>query len=142
MSELFHAATAEVAVPAVRAFEYLGDGIRQGDWTLGSWDRERVGDDLFRGRSLYNGREVYVRILRDPERLIVDYEVGPAPESLIRRISARVVDGPTLRRAEGTCVVTLMVWRTPDQDDEAWRQVGEIHRAEMHLIKGRLELGF
>lgn len=142
MRDVFHAASAEVAAPAERAFEYLSDGVRQGEWTLGSWDRERIGGDLFRGRSLYNGSEVYVRITRYPETLTVDYEVGPSPEQLTRRISARVVPGEVVKRDAGTCVVALMVWRTPDQDEAAWRQVGEIHRAEMHLIKGRLELGF
>ena len=42
MSGLFDAATAEVAVPAEQAFDYLADGIRQGEWTLGCSDREPV----------------------------------------------------------------------------------------------------
>ena len=54
MIGLFHAATAEVGVSAKQAFEYVADGIRQGEWTLGCWDREQIGDDLFRGRSLYD----------------------------------------------------------------------------------------
>jgi hypothetical protein len=137
MSELFDVAAAEIAVPARDAFDYLADGIRQGEWTLGCWDRERAGDDLFRGRSLYDGRESYVRVLPHPDLLLVDFEVGPAPDALVRRISARVVE-----RGPGTCVVTLMVWRTTDQDDASWRRVCELHRAEIHLIKGRLELGF
>jgi len=137
MSGLFDAATAEVAVPAEQAFDYLADGIRQGEWTLGCSDRERVGDDLFRGRSLYDGRETYVRVLPRRELLLVDFEVGSSADALVPRISARVRP-----RGERACVVTLMAWRTPDQDDESWRRVRDLHRAEIHLIKGRLELSF
>jgi hypothetical protein len=137
MSGLFHAATAEVGVPAEQAFEYVADGIRQGEWTLGCWDRERVGDDLYRGRSLYDGRETYVRVLPRRELLLVDFEVGAAPDALVPRISARVRP-----RGKGACIVTLTAWRTPDQDDESWQRTCDLHQAEIHLIKGRLELGF
>ncbi|MEA2441000.1 MAG: hypothetical protein QOH76_2424, partial [Thermoleophilaceae bacterium] len=47
MSDVFHVATVEVAVPARAAFDYVADGIRQGEWTLGCVERERVADDLF-----------------------------------------------------------------------------------------------
>jgi hypothetical protein len=137
VSDVFDAATIEVGVPARQAFEYLADGIRQGEWTLGCWDRERVGGDLFRGWSLYDGEQSFVRVLPDLERLLVDFEVGPAADALVPRISARVRE-----RGHHACVVTLMVWRTADQDDASWQRVCELHRAEVHLIKGRLELGF
>jgi len=137
MIGLFHAATAEVGVSAKQAFEYVADGIRQGEWTLGCWDREQIGDDLFRGRSLYDGQETYVRVLPRRELLLVDFEVGAAPEALVPRISVRVRP-----RGERACTVTLMAWRTPDQDDESWERVRDLHRAELHLIKGRLELAF
>ena len=82
--ELCHTASAEVAVDAQTAFEYLSDGLRQGEWTLGSWDRERLDSNLYRGRSLFDGRELYIRINRDEQTLVVDYEVGRKPESLLR----------------------------------------------------------
>ena len=59
---IFHAASIEVAVPAETAFAYLSDGLKQGDWTLGSWNRENAGDGLFRGTSLFNGADTFVRI--------------------------------------------------------------------------------
>jgi hypothetical protein len=137
MSGLFDAATAEISVPAEQAFDYLTDGIRQGEWTLGCVDREPVGNDLFRGRSLYDGSETYVRVLPRRELLLVDFEVGASPDALVPRISVRV-----RYRTESSCIVTLMVWRMPEQDDESWQRVRDLHRAEIHLIKGRLELGF
>jgi hypothetical protein len=127
-------ASTEVAVPAEDAFAYLADGIEQGEWTLGSWNRKRVGDDLFRGTSLVSGRELYVRVRPDRERLVVECDVGGDPAALVHRISI-VVE----RTGEG-CRVTLRAWQTPDQSDESWRQTRDMHAAEVHLIKGRLEL--
>lgn len=137
MSRLFDAATVEVGVSVEHAYDYLSDGIRQGEWTLGCWDRKRVDDDLFRGRSLYDGRESFVRVLPDRSRRLIDFEVGSTPDALVPRISLRLRE-----RGAGSCIVTLMVWRAPDQDDESWQRVRELHRAEVHLLKGRLELGF
>ena len=139
MNELSHTVSAEVAVAPQVAFTYLADGLRQGEWTLGSWDRERVGDDLFRGRSLYDDRIVYVRIVPDAERLIIDYEVGPYPDQLTRLICARVIPGDKLNGKPDSCVVTLLAWRSAADDDYSWRRTCDLHKAEIHLIKGRLE---
>ncbi len=142
MSELFHAATTHVAVEAEIAFAYLGDGLRQSDWALGSWDRVQIGEQLFRGRSLFDGSEAYVRISTTPGALLVDYEVGPAPEQLQRVNAARVVPGPLLGWPEATCVVSLMKWRTSAQSDDVWGRACAAFDAEIHMIKGRLERGF
>jgi hypothetical protein len=142
VSELFHAATTRVAVPAEIAFAYLGDGLRQSDWALGSWDRVQIGEQLFRGRSLFDGSETYVRISTTPGALLVDYEVGPAPEQLQRVNASRVVPGPLLGWPETTCVVSLMKWRTSAQSDDVWDRLCAAFDAEIHMIKGRLERGF
>jgi hypothetical protein len=139
---IFHAASAEVAVSAETAFAYLSDGLRQGEWTLGSWNREQIGEQLFRGTSLFTGAETFVRITADPEHLLVDYEVGAAPDQLFRVNSARAVPGPAVGRPEGTCVIALMKWRLPTEDDEQWRRGCVTFETEIHMIKGRLELGF
>ena len=139
---LFHGATAEVAVAAEVAFAYLADGLRQGEWALGSWEREQIGDRLFRGVSLFDGSATYVRITADPEWLIVDYEVGPSLEQMPRVNSARIIPGPALGRGVDTCLVTLMKWRTPGQSDEGWQRACVTFDTEIHMIKGRLELGF
>jgi hypothetical protein len=139
---IFHAASAEVAVSAETAFAYLSDGLRQGEWTLGSWNREQIGEQLFRGTSLFTGAETFVRISADPEHLLVDYEVGTAPDQLFRVNSARAVPGPVVGRPEGTCVIALMKWRLPTEDDEQWRRGCVTFETEIHMIKGRLELGF
>jgi hypothetical protein len=35
-----------------------------------------------------------------------------------------------------------MKWRTPGQSDEDWEQAAVTFSTEIHMIKGRLELGF
>ena len=142
MSRLAHAATVLVEVPAETAFAYVADGLKQADWTLGSWNREQVGNGLFRGTSLFDGSATYVRIDAEPERLLVDYWVGPDRDSLLRVNSARVVPGPAVGHPEGTCLVTLTKWRTPSQSDDEWERCCVTFDTEVHMIKGRLELGF
>ena len=113
MRKIFDAASAEVAVPAAQAFEYLADGIRQGEWTLGCWDRERVGDDLFRGRSLYDGATAYVRVLPRRELLLVDFEVGASPDALVPR-------GRSLPEREvGRRLLVVLVRSDPGPDPQA-----------------------
>jgi len=140
--DLFHAASIEVAVPAETAFAYLSDGLRQGEWTLGSWNRELAGDGLFRGTSLFSGADTFVRITAHPEQLLVDYEVGSAPDRLLRVNSARIVPGPAVGRPGGTCLIALTKWRGPSEDDVGWQRGCSAFDTEIHMIKGRLELGF
>jgi hypothetical protein len=142
MSRLGHAATVLVEVPAEAAFAYLSDGLKQSDWALGSWRREHLGDGLFRGTSLFDGSDTYVRLEPEPASLLIDYWVGLDPERMLRVNSARVVPGPAVGRAEGTCLVTLMKWRTPSQSDDEWARACVVFDTEVHMIKGRLEVGF
>jgi hypothetical protein len=142
VSTIFHAASIEVSVPAEEAFAYLSDGLKQGDWTLGSWNREQIGERLFKGTSLFTGAETFVRITAHPEHLLVDYDVGLALDQMLRLNSARAVPGPAVGRAEGTCVIALTKWRQPDEDDTQWRRGCVTFDTEIHMIKGRLELGF
>jgi len=139
---IVHAVAVEAGVSADRAFEYLADGLRQSDWALGSWNREQIEADLFRGTSLFTGEATYVRIIATPAVLLVDYDVGPTPETMMRVNSARAVPGPALGRVQGTSVVTLMKWRLRSQDDDQWHLARATFETEIHMIKGRLERGF
>jgi hypothetical protein len=137
-----HTASSEVAVPAEVAFDYMSDGIKQGEWTLGSWNRRQRDDGLFVGESLFDGKETYIRIDADRGRLLVDYFVGRDPERLAPRNSARIVRGSSLGRGDDTCVVTLLTWRGAETTDEGWERTCLSHETELFMIKGRLELGF
>jgi hypothetical protein len=136
-----HSSSILVDVPAERAFGIFADGLRQGQWTWGSYDRKRIADNLFEGTSVFDGKKAYVRVLPDAEHLWVDYEVGPSAEATAFCNSARVIPGPKLGYRDDQCVVTLWSWRKNTQTDAAWERLGTIHEAEMYLIKGLLERG-
>ena len=137
-----HTATAEVAVDAKTAFLFMADGIKQGRWALGSWDRRQVEEDLFVGTSLFDGQETWVRISADPEQLLIDYFVGRSPDSLLPRNSARIIPGPVTKRDEKSCLITLMTWRAADVTDDAWERTCVTHETELFIIKGLLEREF
>jgi hypothetical protein len=142
MSRHSHEAAIQVDVPAAEAFAYLADGLRQGDWTLGSWNRRAAGEGIFAGTSLFDGSELLVRLIPHEDLLLVVYEVGHSPSDLRPLVWARVVPGPVVGLDEGSCVVTLVVWRGEDVGDDTWELLGHTFATEAHMIKGRLELGF
>lgn len=141
-SHLAHCVTASVAVDAETAFEFLADGMNQSYWALGSWDRRSLGDGIFVGTSLFDGSELFVRVVPRPETLVVDFETGRSPDSLAHHVEARVIRGETLGRPAETCVVTLTIWRSDDVDDATWDLLGHCFATEIQMIRGRLELRF
>ena len=134
-----HSSSILVERPAAAAFELMADGLKQGQWTWGSFQRRQVAPGLFVGHSVFTGRDTYVRLFPDRERLLVDYEVGPSPEAMVFRNMSRVIPGEVLQLGAGRSVVTLLSWRNGGQDDARWTQTGTVHEAEMFLIKGLLE---
>jgi hypothetical protein len=136
-----HTSSIAVAVPAETAFKIMADGIAQGHWAWGSWQRREVEPGLFAGTSLFDGKETFVRLHADRARLTVDYDVGRARHKLQFRNAARVLPGALLGRDPQSCVVTLMSWRLATQTEDQWQQTCTVHEAEMYLIRGLLERG-
>ena len=136
-----HSSSIEVQCSAQHAFEIMSDGIQQGQWAWGSFERQEVQPGLFMGHSVFTGKATYVRLIADPARLQVDYEVGASPENMQFRNMSRVIPGHLLKLGEDKCVVTLLSWRLASQSDADWTQFGCVHEAEMFLIKGLLERG-
>ena len=136
-----HSSSISIGCAAEAAFEIMSDGLKQGQWALGSMNRREVESGIFQGQSVFTGQGLYVRLNSDRERLLVDYEVGPSREAMGFRHMSRVIPGPTLKMNPGTCVVTLLTWRLATQSDAEWIQLSTIHEAEMFLIKGLLERG-
>ena len=135
---LSHIATRQVQAPAEVAFRYLSDPLAVGRWSLGCFDTEPAGEaGLFTGRSLIDGSRGWFRIEADPQRLLIDYLVGPR-ERLVRRIFARVVPGGELGWSDATCLVSLCAWRPADMDDARWRGLAALHEAEIVLIQGQI----
>ncbi len=134
-----HTSSIEVGVPAEKAFAIMSDGLEQGRWAWGSWQRKEIEPGLFVGTSLFDGKETWVRLHVDRARLMVDYDVGRSRESMQFRNAARVVPGKLLGRDPNSAVITLMSWRLAAQSEQAWQQTCAVHEAEMFLIRGILE---
>jgi len=138
---LSHCVTAECAVPARRAYAFLSDGLAVGRWALGSFAARRVGPNLFRGRSLFDGTQVLYRPVGDAARLIVDYHVGATPRALVPRVMARVVPGEATGRAKGSCLVTLVAWRDASMSQARWERLVACHEVEIRLVQALLAGG-
>jgi hypothetical protein len=136
-----HSSSIAIGCAAEAAFEIMANGLRQGQWALGSMNRREVAPGIFHGRSIFTGKDLYVRLKADRERLLVDYELGPSREAMAFRHMSRVIPGPALKMGADTCVVTLLTWRLATQSDADWIALSTIHEAEMFLIKGLLERG-
>ena len=136
---LCHTSSIAVAVPPETAFKIMADGIEQGRWAWGSWQRREVEPGLFVGTSLFDNKETWVRLNVDRARLTVDYDVGRTRDKMQFRNAARVLPGALLGRDPASAVVTLMSWRLAGQSDDAWQQTCTVHEAEMYLIRGILE---
>ena len=135
---LSHCVTAECAVPARRAYAFLADGIAVGRWALGSFAARRVGRNLFRGRSLFDGSDVLYRPVGDAARLIVDYHVGVTARALVPRVMARVVPGETTGRDKSSCLVTLVAWRDASMSQARWERLVACHEVEIRLVQALL----
>lgn len=134
-----HSSSIKVDRPAEIAFKIMSDGIEQGRWAWGSFDRKEIEPGLTVGTSVFTGKQAYVRLHVDKAKLQVDYDVGPTIEALQFRNMSRVIPGHVLKLDPNCCVVTLLSWRLATQSDADWTQFGTIHEAEMFLIKGLLE---
>ena len=134
-----HTASIAVAVTPKAAFAFMSDGVKQGEWSFGSWQRRRVGDGLYTGTSLFTGQQSYVSIKGDSDKLLIDYAVGADPDNLSPRIMARIIPGDVLGLAPGHCLISLIVWRTADMSDERWHLLAVSHETEMYLIRHLLE---
>jgi len=134
-----HTCSCVVEVPAMAAWEYMSDGMKQAEWTFGSMDRRKVGDHLFVGTSMFDNSKIYIRIDADRERLMVYYYLGPDPENLQPRNVARIMPGNQLGSDAETCLITLMAWRSSFMSDDRWKQLCVSHETQMFIIKARLE---
>ena len=134
-----HTASIAVAVLPPIAFDFMADGVKQGQWSFGSWQRNQVADGLFTGTSLFTGQVSYVSIKTDPGKLLIDYAVGPDADNLSPRIMARIIPGDVLSLEPGHCLISLIVWRTADMSDERWHLLSVSHETEMYVIRHLLE---
>ena len=127
-------------VPARQALDFLANGLELGRWALGCWDTVPVGDDMVRGRSLFDGQSSYVRPVADRARQRVTYHVGGTPHALSPRIQAFVepVEPVEAGGPSAACRIVLHAERGPDMDDARWLRLVRCHEVEVLLIQSRL----
>ncbi len=136
---LCHTVSIEVNVPAHQAFRYLSDPEKIGRWALGCFNTRPTGyDGLYKGTSLFDNSETWVRVETDRQRLIIDYHVGD-PDQQVPRISTRVVPGAAYGQDSDHCIVSMTAWRPTDMLDERWHRLCVTHNTEILLIQAQLE---
>jgi hypothetical protein len=134
-----HMVTQQVLAPAEFAFAYLSDPIKLGRWSLGCFDTEPTEvPGLYTGVSLFDSGRGWFRIEAEASRLAIDYLVGE-PQALVRRISARIIQGPEIGYEAETCLVSLIAWRPASMPDERWNRLRATHEAEIFLVKAQIE---
>ena len=136
---IVHRASEIVQASAAHAYAFLADGLSLGRWALGCFTTSMRPDGVFAGHSLFDGKELLVRIEADPATLTVTYHVGSASNQLRPRIRATVEARPSLPGGAEQCLVSLLAERTPDMADERWRHLTTTHAAEILLIKALME---
>jgi enamine deaminase RidA (YjgF/YER057c/UK114 family) len=134
-----HTASEMVRASPQAAFAFLADGLSLGRWALGCFGTKAAGDDLFVGHSLFDGKALFVRIEGNPSELAVTYHVGPAPDRLVPRITARVAGREPQGSGGQECRVSLIAERAPDMAPERWRHLTVTHETEILLIKAQIE---
>ena len=136
-----HSCSCVVESTAERAFQYMSDGLKQGEWTFGSWNRRQIEENLFVGTSMFDNKETFIRIDTDPENFMIYYHLGPDRDSLVARNMVRVLPADVVQGDADKCVVTLMAWRSAFMDDLRWKQLCVSHESQMFIIKARIEAG-
>ena len=111
---LCHTATLTISAPAEEAFEFMTDTEMMGQWAFGAWGLKPAGNDTFIGKSLYEDLEVYCRLKANRDLLQMDYEVGEDPAHLVPRIISKVIPGEYIGREAGSCLVSMISWRSAD----------------------------
>jgi len=128
-----------VAVPAQVAFRFMADGRKQSNWAMFSWNRRHVAGDLFVGTSLFDEKELYVKLVAREELSLVDYYCGASADSLSWQVEARVIPGDAIGLGRDKSLINMTTWRTATTDAVGWELMGHVWQTEIHLIKGLIE---
>ncbi|WP_089939214.1 hypothetical protein [Candidatus Entotheonella palauensis] len=124
--------------PAPVVFAFMQDGLKLGQWALGCWNTVEAQPGLYRGTSIIDQQETWVRIEAMPSVWMISYHVGSTPDALQPRIMAKVVPGETLGHPADSSVLSLLAWRDTSMDDDRWQQLRECHRVELRIIRNLL----
>ncbi|MEM9198761.1 MAG: hypothetical protein AAGD12_13050 [Pseudomonadota bacterium] len=132
----------QIARPARAVFDFLADPAMLGLWSMGTFRAVPAADGLIDGRSIQTGGRVCVRIRPSVEKLLIDYLVGPDPDSLSPRIWARVIPGDVLGHGPDASLFCLFALRASDGDATRWALLAHLHEVEIDLVRAHLETGY
>ncbi len=134
-----YCASIEVNAPAKRAYAFMADGNKQTNWALGSWNRQQLTADTFRGTSLLDGTEQFVKLVPRPDLLLVDYFCGTSLDRLVWMVESRVVPGDLVGLGPEMSLINMTTWRDATTDPRYWALVNHVWLTEIHLIKQLIE---
>jgi hypothetical protein len=120
------------------ALRFMADGERLGEWALGCFATEPVGDGVVRGTSLFDGHPAWVRPVLDAAHGRVEYHVGAGPDTLQPRIHALVESLVPPGTDSPRCRIALHASRQAGMDDARWLRLVRCHEVEVLLIQARL----
>lgn len=135
-----HSISVVCRVPAKEALAFLADGVQLGNWALGCWQTEPIGDGVVRGHSLFDDQPGCVLPVLDAARMTVVYHIGTTADALSPRISAVVEPVAGTGDAGESSRISLLATRTAGMDDARWLRLMRCHEVEVLLIQARLEL--
>jgi len=128
--------------PPNHLFDFMSDPARLDLWSFGTWQTEIAADGLVRGTSLFNGGEIFLRIVAHRETGLVDYLLGKQPDRLVRRIFAHILPASDSGGAADAADLLLVALRSQDMDDTRWENLKALHAVEVRLIKQLIETGY
>lgn len=137
-----HCYTASILIKATphEVMTFLRDEPATGDWAFGAWGPiTRLEDDIYQGRSLYDGGETIYRIRVLEQVNQIDYEVGYLGGELQPWIVIRVTPGPVTGRSPDTSLLSLIAWRNVEWADDDWRLLCATHQTEVYRIRYLIE---
>ena len=150
-----HCVARLVRANASDAIALLSTASGMAVWNLGLWNTRafdgraaRHADDgipesIVCGESLFDGATGYCGVtVRRAEggMATIAYRAGSEPRALgAVRIEARVTPGEALGYDVGTCMISLLAWRTGDMSDARWHRLCSTHETEIELICAHLE---
>jgi hypothetical protein len=117
----------------------MADGQKQSNWAMFSWNRRHVAGDLFVGTSLFDDKELYVKLVANEVLSLVDYYCGASADSLSWQVEARIIPGDEIGLEQSQSLINMTTWRTAKTDAAEWELTGHVWQAEIQLIKGLIE---
>lgn len=135
-------AYARINCPIDEVFAFIADPQMLSLWSFGTWSVEIDDTGLIHGRSIKDGSVTLVRIAQHADQFMVDYLIGPTPDSLQPRIFIRLMPGAVFGGTDTECALMMTALRSDSMDDARWEGMTTLHAFEVSMIKSAIETGY